>query len=126
MRSVDRGTDRPGIQPRKSDGQLAFFGLANYQANPTSFNATVFINTPITVGQRREHLLRVPHQRHRAARFAERHRPHRRDGNGTWISASNASGGDTNITRVPHQAAPALSNDEQTLYVVVAGNSTAR
>ena len=45
-------------------------------------------------------------------------------GNGTWVSASNASGGDANITRVPHQAAPALSNDEQTLYVVVAGTST--
>ena len=32
--------------------------------------------------------------------------------------------GDANITRVPHQAAPALSNDEQTLYVVVTSAST--
>src|SRR5262249_14217294 len=46
------------------------------------------------------------------------------NGNGTWVSAMNASGGDKDITRVPHQAAPVLSNDEQTLYVVVASNST--
>ena len=31
-----------------ASGQLAFFGMANYAANPASFNATVFINTPIT------------------------------------------------------------------------------
>jgi hypothetical protein len=29
-------------------GQLAFFGLVNYMANPASFNATVFVDTPIT------------------------------------------------------------------------------
>jgi hypothetical protein len=29
-------------------GQLAFFGLANYAAAPSSFNATVFIDSPIT------------------------------------------------------------------------------
>lgn len=29
-------------------GQLAFFGLSNYDANPASFDSTVFINTPIT------------------------------------------------------------------------------
>jgi len=30
-------------------GQLAFYGLSNYLAAPSSFNATVFIDTPITV-----------------------------------------------------------------------------
>ena len=29
-------------------GQLAFFGLSNYAANPASFDSTVFINTPLT------------------------------------------------------------------------------
>ena len=29
-------------------GRLAFFGLANYNANPAAYNSTVFINTPIT------------------------------------------------------------------------------
>src|SRR5262249_8864466 len=42
------------------------------------------------------------------------------DGTGIWMPAQVIAGGDTNITVVPHQAAPALSNDEKTLYVVVA------
>src|SRR5262249_1652897 len=46
------------------------------------------------------------------------------DGTGRWISATAASGGDASITRVPHQAAPALSRDEQTLYVVVPSASS--
>jgi hypothetical protein len=29
-------------------GQIAFYGIANYNANPTAFNNAVFINTPIT------------------------------------------------------------------------------
>ncbi len=29
-------------------GQLAFFDLVNYQASPASYNATVFVDTPIT------------------------------------------------------------------------------
>jgi hypothetical protein len=29
-------------------GQLAFYGLANYQANPGAYNSTVMIDTPIT------------------------------------------------------------------------------
>jgi hypothetical protein len=111
--------------PPAASGQLAFFGLSNYQANPTSFNATVFINTPITAdsagniyfGFRTSGGAPLGLQSG-IARIAP-------DGTGTWISATAASGGDSNITRVPHQAAPALSHDEQTLYVVVASNSTA-
>jgi uncharacterized Zn-binding protein involved in type VI secretion len=105
-------------------GQLAFFGMVNYLASPASFNATVFINTPITsdsagniyFGFRTSGTTPLGLQSGIARIDA--------NGNGTWISAVNASGGDTNITRMPHQAAPALSHDEQTLYVVVASNST--
>ena len=107
-----------------SGGQLAFFGMTNYQANPGNYNAMVFVDTPITsdsagniyFGFRTNGTAPLDLQSGIARIDAI--------GNGTWVSASNASGGDTNITRVPHQAAPALSNDEQTLYVVVAGSST--
>ena len=106
-------------------GQLAFFGMSNYLANPASFNSTVFINTPITAdgagniyfGFRTSGTAPLGLQSGIARIDA--------NGNGTWISAVGASGNDTNITRVPHQAAPALSNDEHTLYVIVASNSTA-
>jgi len=103
-------------------GQLAFFGGANYSANPASFNATVFIDTPITAdadgniyfGFRTSGTAPLGLQSGIARIDASN--------NGTWTSASNASG-DRKITRVPHQAALALSDDEQTLYGVVAGSS---
>ena len=31
-----------------TSGQIAFYGLANYQANPQAYNAGVIINTPLT------------------------------------------------------------------------------
>src|SRR4029453_16110118 len=43
-------------------------------------------------------------------------------GNGTWVPATTAAG-NMNITQIPHMAAPALSIDQQTLYVV-AGSVT--
>src|SRR5262249_50637950 len=106
-------------------GQLAFFGITNYMANPASFNATVFINTPLTpdsagniyFGFRTSDAAPLALQSG-IARLAA-------DGTGTWIAAVDASGGDPGITRVPHQAAPALSHDEHILYVVVASTNTA-
>ena len=112
-----------GAQPAAT-GQLAFFGLSSYEANPASFDSTVFINTPLTAdttgniyfGFRTNGT--APLGLHSGiARIGA-------DGAGTWVSAASASGGDVNITRVPHQAAPALSHDEHTLYVVVAGAGT--
>src|SRR5207248_10792024 len=92
-------------------GQLAFFGFSNYIANPAAFNATVFIDTPITpdsagniyFGFRTSGTAPLGLQSGIARIDA--------NGSGTWVSAVDASGGDTAITRVPHQAALALSND---------------
>lgn len=105
-------------------GQLAFFGMANYLANPGSYNATVFVDTPITSDSAGN--IYFGFRTSGTAPLGLQSGIARIDaiGNGTWVSAANASGGDANITRVPHQAAPALSNDEQTLYVVVATAST--
>ncbi|PYM15493.1 MAG: hypothetical protein DMD81_14915 [Candidatus Rokuibacteriota bacterium] len=106
-----------------ASGQLAFFGLDVYQGNPSSFDSTVFVNTPITVdsagtiyfGFRTGGTAPLGLQSGIARIDA--------NGNGSWVSAATAAG-DVNITRVPHQAAPALrNNDEQTLYVVVAADS---
>jgi hypothetical protein len=105
-------------------GQIAFFGTAAYNANPASFNATIFINTPITsdnagniyFGFRTSGTAPLGLQSGIARIDAS--------GNGIWTSAMSASGGDANITRVPHQAAPVLSNDGQTLYGTVASSSS--
>jgi Calx-beta domain-containing protein len=107
-----------------SAGQLAFFGLANYTANPASFNSTVFINTPITPDSAGN--IYFGFRTSGTAPLGLQSGIARIDstGNGTWISAANAAPGDSSISRVPHQAAPALSNDEQTLYMVVTGSGT--
>jgi len=105
-------------------GQLAFFGLSNYLADPAGFNSTVFINTPITSDSAGN--IYFGFRTNGSAPLGLQSGVARIDasGNGTWISATGASGGDATITHVPHQAAPALSNDGQTLYVVVANPST--
>jgi hypothetical protein len=99
-------------------GQLAFYGLANYQAQPSTYNNTVFINTPITsdaggniyfgfqvVGTNPLGL------RSGIARINS-------TGAGRNIPAANAAG-DKSITKVVHNNAPALSNDGMTLYIAV-------
>ncbi len=106
-----------------ASGQFAFYGLSSYQANPSSFASTVFINTPIVAdgagniyfGFRTSGTAPLNLQSG-IARIDPA-------GVGSWISAANAAN-DTSITVVPHQAAPALSNDGQTLYVVVAGSTS--
>ena len=100
-------------------GQLAFFGLANYAAAPNSFNTTVFVDSPITAGG--DGAIYFAFRTVGSAPLGVRSGIARIDatGNGSWVSASAAAGGDANVTRVPQQAAPALSNDERTLYVVV-------
>lgn len=106
-----------------SIGQLAFYGLSNYTANPASFNATVFINTPITADSSGN--IYFGFRINGSAPLGLHNGIARIDssGTGTWISATSASGNDANITYVPHQAAPVLSNDGQTLYVIVASDN---
>ncbi|MBX3028270.1 dockerin type I repeat-containing protein [bacterium] len=113
-----------------SDGSLpisqrAFYGLASYQAARASFDATVFIDTPITADS--AGTIYFGFRASAGAPLGLQSGIARIDanGNGSWVSAVAASGGDASITRVPHQAAPALSADEQTLYVVVASANNA-
>jgi hypothetical protein len=114
----------PDANGASTSGHLAFYGLSNYTANPTSFNSSVFINTPITAdsagnihfGFMTTGLAPLALQSG-IARIAA-------DGTGTWIAASVASA-DSGIKKVVHNSAPALSNDGQSLYVAVNnGNGT--
>ena len=102
-------------------GRLAFYGLAAYQADPAAFDSTVFINTPITADASGN--LYFGFRTTAGAPLGLTSGIARIDasGNGTWAPAETI-GGNAAATIVPHQAAPALSNDESTLYVVVAGS----
>lgn len=104
-------------------GQLAFFGLTNYLAAPSTFNTNVQINTPITSDRYGNIYFgflvtgsTTPPLQSGIARIAE-------DGTGSWVSAIAASG-DASITKVVHNCAPGLSNDHKTLYIAVSAGNT--
>ncbi len=104
--------------PPNSTGQLAFYGLTNYQAAPATYNSNVKINTPITADRYGNIFFgfqvsgaTTPALQSGIARIAE-------DGTGSWISAS-AAALDAGIVKVALNCAPALSNDHRTLYIGV-------
>jgi hypothetical protein len=100
-------------------GQLAFYGIGNYLANPGAYNSTVMIDTPITAdnagniyfgfqvtGSNPLGLVGGGIARIDAFGF------------GSYVLASTAAN-DSAIAKVPLGSAPALSNDGSTLYVSV-------
>jgi hypothetical protein len=99
--------------------QWAFYGIANYQANPSAYNSTVMIDTPITAGP--DGTIYFGFEVTGAnpsnivgggiARIDK-------NGNGSWVQANTAAS-DNTVTKVPLASAPALSKDGSTLYVSV-------
>lgn len=99
-------------------GQLFFYGQENYDLDPATYNSTVKINTPITADRYGNIFFGFQVTGSNPigltsgiARIAE-------DGSGSWISAA-AAAADTNVVKVVHNCAPALSNDHKTLYLAV-------
>lgn len=96
----------------------AFYGIANYNSNPTPYNDNVKINTPITVGADGSayfgFVVTGPTPANLISGIA-RLAP---NGTGSWVSAS-AAAGDPNIQQVVHNCAPALSADGSVLYFAV-------
>lgn len=107
---------------------LVFYGDSNYNANPTSFINTVFINTPITADSAGNIFFGYRIQSGPApAPFSSSVGGFARissTGVGSWTYATDAANDATMLTP-PHSMSPALSNDEQTLYVYVRGSSDA-
>ena len=112
--------------PPGSTGQLAFYDLANYTADTATFDSNVKINTAITsdrygniyFGFLVSGSVTLPGGSPLVsgiARIAE-------DGTGSWVSAQTASD-DLSMTKLPHNQAPALSNDHRTLYMAVSSDS---
>jgi hypothetical protein len=98
--------------------RLAFYGVANYNADPTAYNNAVFVDTPITADSQGDIFFgyevtgsNPSHLKGGLARIAA-------DGNGRSVSAVHATG-DTGVNKVDQNCAPALSNDESSVYVAV-------
>ncbi len=115
--------------PDSSNGavtQLAFFGsMAHYQANQAAYDNNVFIETPLTADNAGN--IYFGFRVTGANPMGLVSGIGRISVNGTisqaagsWVSAFQAAGGaDNQIGSVQQNAAPALSNDGTTLYIVV-------
>jgi hypothetical protein len=110
--------DNPDAPGAPLPTHLAFYGIASY--NPSTFDNSVFINTPITADNNGNVYFGFqvqvtgtgpPNLHSGIARIDSA-------GNGTWIAASDAAG-DAQIAKVVQNNAPALSNDGTILYVAV-------
>lgn len=103
-------------QPTGKVFALAFYGLQNYKADPQTYNTNVEINTPMTADSQGNIyfgflvLGSTPiGLQSGLARISA-------SGVGSWVGAASTAG-DPQVTEVNMCSAPALSQDESTLYV---------
>ena len=106
--------------------QVFYTSLEDYLANAAAFNTHVYINTPLTAdssgnvffGFRVQGTAPVPLSTTQSG-FARIDA----SGNGTYVLAG-AAANDGSITRDSHNSAPALNNDETTLYVIAKSSTS--
>lgn len=110
--------DNPDAPGATVTGQLAFFGLDNYLADPGDYNSGVFINTPITADAAGDIYFGFQVTGPTPLGLQSGIARIGADGSGTWVAAA-AAAGDPVVSKVVHNSAPALSNDGGTLYVTV-------
>ncbi|POZ53037.1 hypothetical protein [Methylovulum psychrotolerans] len=115
--------DRPDALTGAS-GQIAFYGLANYTAAKTTYNANIKISTPLVADRAGNvyfgyvALGTTPlNLKSGVAKIAA-------DGTVSFVTATAAAGNDASINHIVMNNAPTLSNNQSKLYFAVSnGNS---
>ncbi len=97
---------------------LVFYGEAAYNADPARHDATVFINTPLTSDSAGNVFFGFTVTGSNPAGLAGGVARLGADGSARWVRAADVAG-DAAMLKTATNSAPALSNDERTLYVVV-------
>jgi hypothetical protein len=97
---------------------FTFYGDTAYAAAPATFNANVFINTPITADAQGNLYFGFVVTGTTPAGLAGGIARIDANGNGKWVAATAASG-DATMNKAAMNSAPALSNDGATLYAAV-------
>jgi len=97
---------------------VVFYGAAAYTANAPAFDASVFINTPITVDSLGNVFFGFIATAANPAGLVSGIARIGANGLGSWVAAA-AAAGDGTIAKVAMNCAPALSADARTLYVAV-------
>lgn len=102
---------------------LVFYGNATYTAFQDAFDKAVFINTPITADNQGNLFFGYVTTAANPAGLVSGIARIGADGTGSWVSAASASG-DATMIKPAMGAAPAISADQKTVYVVVKGSGT--
>ncbi len=98
--------------------QRAFYGIQHYQADPSTFNDTVQISTPITAD--RQEVVYFGFVASDGAPLGLQSGVARiTAGRGSAWTAASTAAGDDSIKKVAYNCAPALSTDQTRLYVAV-------
>src|SRR5579884_1075235 len=95
--------------------QLAFYGLSNYQANPSAYNSTVYVCTPITVDAYGNLYFGFTVTGSNPLNLTGGLARISASGVGSYVTAAAATG-DANMTNVQYNSAPALSSDGSIVY----------
>ena len=101
----------PGRHPRPPT-RIAFYGISNYNANPSAYNTTVFINTPITTDAAGDIFFGFLVTGSNPLGLTSGVARIGADGTGSYVAVVSGT------TQVATNSAPALSNDGNTLYVL--------
>jgi hypothetical protein len=104
-------------------GQFVFYGKSVYQANQSALNAAIQISTPITADRSGNIFFGFVATSGNAAGVVSGLAKIGPSGLGTWVSATALAGNDASIMQVTLNCAPALSNDQRTVYVAVSNGS---
>jgi hypothetical protein len=102
---------------------LVFYGDAAYATNPASYDGTVFINTPLTSDRLGNVFFGFTVTGSNPANLTGGIARLGADGSASWVAVASVAG-DATMVKTATNSAPALSNDERTLYVVVNGSGT--
>lgn len=103
-------------------GRIAFYGNRNFAANPSAFKSAVDIDTPITSDAVGDIFFGFTVTGSNPLNLVSGIARVGADGKGAWISAATAAG-DTSITKVQTNSAPAVSNNQKTIYITVSTGS---
>lgn len=115
--------DSPDSTNAPAIGQIAFYGLTNYNANTNAYLGNVFIDTPITSDRYGNIFFAFQVTGPTPLSLTSGIARIDFNGTGTWITAR-AAANDAGINKVAQNCAPALGNDHRTLYVGVNSSST--
>ena len=105
-------------------GQLAFYGIDNYNANKAIFNQKVMVDTPITADEAGNIYFGFVATGTNPLNLKSGIARIGADGQGTWISAATAPA-TTIWSRSRRTARPAISADQSTIYVAVSDGISA-